>query len=166
VNKSLYHEPVKYPSLAWMVHDGSNLYVGIRNDVDPSKPLTTDKKWARNDAVEIALQNPQAGAKAPILVLRGFPDGTFDSSAEAGAPVEIVNKAGRAVTFAAKVVDKAHWTAEYAIPLSLFGAKAGPGASLECNISVRKIAGPDWAMWQGTGGLTWETGKAGVLKLK
>jgi len=165
VDKSLYHEPVTFKSRAWVTHDGRNLYVGIRNDVDPSKPLVTGKKWARSDAVEIALRNPQAGKNAPILVLRGCPDGTFDSSAEAKAPAEVVKAAGEAVTFAAKVVDKRHWTAEYRIPLDLFGAEAGPGMTLQCNISVRKIAGPSWAMWQGTGGLTWETDKAGILKL-
>jgi hypothetical protein len=165
VDKSLYHETVQPASWAWLAHDGKTLYVGVLNEVKPDKPLTTGQKWARNDAVEVALRAPEGGEKAPTLVLRGFPDGTFDSSAEAGAPAEIVKKAGHAVTFATKVVDKAHWTVEYAIPLSLFGAEAGPGMKLECNISVRKIAGPDWAMWQGTGGLTWETAKAGVLEL-
>ena len=165
IDKSLYHEPVTLKSRAWVTHDGQRLYVGILNDVDPSEPLTIGKKWARNDAVEIALRNPQAGKSAPILVLRGYPDGTSESSTEAKAPADVAEAAGKAVTFSAKAVDKGHWTAEYAIPLDLFGANAGPGMTFECNISVRKIAGPSWAMWQGTGGLTWETDKAGILKL-
>ena len=165
VDKSLYHEPVRLKSVAWMACDDRNLYVGVRNEVDPTKPLVTGERWARNDAVEVALRNPQAGKDAPILVLRGYPDGTFESSAEAKAPAEVVETAGKTVTFAAKVVDPAHWTAEYCIPLDLFGANAAPGMTIECNISVRKIAGPSWSMWQGTGGLTWETDKAGLLKL-
>ena len=165
VDKGLYHEPVALRSYAWMAHDGQDLYVGVRNDVDPSKPLVTKKKWARSDAVEIALRNLQDGESSPILVLRGYPDGTFESSAEARAPVELVQAAAKAVTFAANVVDPAHWTAEYRIPLGLLDAETPPEMAIECNISVRKIAGPDWAMWQGTGGLTWETNKAGILKL-
>jgi len=125
----------------------------------------TGKKWARNDAVEVALRNPRDGNHAPILVLRGYPDGKFESSAEAKAPASVVEAAAEVIAFAAKVVDPAHWTAEYGIPLDLLGDSAGPGMAVECNISVRKIAGPSWAMWQGTGGLTWETDNAGVLKL-
>ena len=165
IDKSLYHEPVTLKSLAWIVHDGRCLYVGIRNDVDPSKPLTTTRKWARNDAVEIALRNPHGGRNAPILVLRGYPNGRFESSGEARAPAQVVEAAGKAVTFAAKVVDPAHWTAEYCIPLDLVGVNATPGVMIECNISVRKTADISWSMWQGTGGMTWDTGKAGILKL-
>ena len=165
IDKSLYHEPVRFKSAAWVAHDGKSLYVGIRSDVDPSKPLVTGKKWARNDAVEVALRNPRVGKDAPILVLRGYPDGKFESSAEAKAPADVVETAGKTVTFAAKLVDPAHWTAEYCIPLNLLGGVAGPDPPIECNISVRKIAGPSWVMWQGTGGLTWETDKAGILEL-
>ncbi|MBT7163759.1 MAG: hypothetical protein HN904_13345, partial [Victivallales bacterium] len=50
------------------------------------------------------------------------------------------------------------------VPLELLGAR--PGTKIECNISVRKSAGPQWVMWQGTGGLTWETYKAGSLELE
>ncbi|MBN2450277.1 MAG: right-handed parallel beta-helix repeat-containing protein, partial [Lentisphaeria bacterium] len=166
VDRSLYHEPVRFPSLAWLAHDGRSLYVGIRNDVDPGKPLVTTEKWAGSDAVEIALRDPRGGNGAPILVLRGYPDGRFESSAEAKAPAAVVEAAGAEVSFAAMAVDRGHWTAEYRIPLGLFGANAGPGMTLECNLSVRKTAAPDWAMWQGTGGWTWETDKAGILKLE
>mgnify|MGYP006415950871 FL=1 len=165
IDKSLYHEPVKLASLAWATYDGKNLYVGVRNDVVPDKPLVTGKKWARNDAVEIALRNPQAGKDSPIFVLRGYPDGTFQSSGEAKAPADVVEAAGKAVTFAAKVVDKGQWTAEYRNPLSLFGADQGSGLVLECNISVRKIADLSWSMWQGTGGWSWQADKAGLLHL-
>ncbi|MBT3381381.1 MAG: hypothetical protein HN742_41225 [Lentisphaerae bacterium] len=165
IDKGLYHESVPLKSWAWMAHDGRNLYVGVLNDVDPGKPLVTKQKWARNDAVEIALRNPQAGRNAPILVLRGYSDSIFESSSEARAPADVVQAAGKTVTFAAKVVDPGHWTAEYCIPLTLLDPEIPSGMTIECNISVRKIAGPDWVMWQGTGGLTWETDKAGILKL-
>ncbi|OGV89744.1 MAG: hypothetical protein A3K19_04975 [Lentisphaerae bacterium RIFOXYB12_FULL_65_16] len=165
IERGLYHEPLLPKSYAWFAYDDRNLYVAVVNDVDTVKPLAMGAHWGTDDAVEVALRNPAAGKTAPIFVLRGYPNGRFESSPEAGAPGDQVQKAGAAVTFAASVVDAALWAAEYQIPLDVLGLSASAPAKLEMNISVRKSAGAAWVMWQGTGGLTWETGKAGFIEL-
>jgi len=166
IERGLYHEPAAPPGYAWFAHDDEYLYVAIRNEVDPTKPLVATARWGKADSTELALRNPQGGQTAPILALRGYPDGRFESSAEAGAPGAVVQKAGAAVTFAAKVIDAASWVVEYRVPLDLLLAvPVSNGAQIECNISIRHSATATWVMWQGTGGLTWETGKAGLLEL-
>lgn len=148
--------------LTW---DGAVLRVAIDNAVDPKKPLRPGSTWGQDDAVEIAIRNPAAGKGAPIFVLRGFPNGHFESSAEAGAPEAAAKKAGEAVKFAAKVVGKDRWTAEYLIPFAALGIDPGKHKKLEFNLTVRKTAGDQWLMWRGTGGYSWEVAKAGVIEL-
>ena len=152
-------------SQAWLSHDGQNLYIAIVNDVDPSKPIRMGATWGQDDAVEVALMNPAAGKKAPIFVLRGYPNGEFESSDEAGAPADVVKKAGGAVKFAAKVMDKGHWSAEYCIPLTALGIDPAKHRKLAFNISIKKTAKPLWLMWQGTGAQTWRADNAGFIEL-
>ena len=161
IDRTLYHEPTTPKSHAWFRHDGQYLYVAVRNEIDGTKPLASGERWGRADAMELAVR---VGKSGPILCLRGYPNGRFESSSEAKAPAALVQQAGKAVTFAARIPKASIWTGEYRVPLELLGAR--PGAKIECNISVRKSAGPQWVMWQGTGGLTWETYKAGSLELE
>lgn len=167
LDKSLYHEPVKYPSKAWLRHDGQTLCIAVANDCDPQKPLVSNKRWAGSDAVEIALRLLREGEAKPqpTIVLRVYPDGRFESSDEARAPAELVQAAQRLCKVAAGVAAPERWHVELSIPLALFGEALSPNPRIACNISVRKIADKSWAMWQGTGSLTWETDKAGILNL-
>ncbi|MBM4086211.1 MAG: hypothetical protein FJ272_15615 [Planctomycetes bacterium] len=115
--------------------------------------------------MEIALRNPAVGKAAPIFVLRGYPNGHFESSTEAGAPLAAAQKAGGAVKFAAKILDPGHWSAEYRIPFAALGIDPAKQTKFEFNLSVRKTAAPLWLMWQGTGACTWEVRNAGILAL-
>jgi len=152
-------------SRAWLTYDDRNLYVAIVNDVDPARPLKTESKWGGNDAVEVALRNPAAGKNAPIFVLRGYPNGHFESSTEARAPADAAKKAGEATKFAAKVIDAAHWSAEYCIPFDALGIDPARHNKFEFNLTVRKTAGSQWMMWLGTGGFSWAVYNAGLLEL-
>ncbi|MEW6359373.1 MAG: right-handed parallel beta-helix repeat-containing protein [Planctomycetota bacterium] len=165
LEQGIYAEKVSPISRAWLCHDGQNLFVAIVNDVNPAKPLRMGAKWGQDDAVEVALQNPAAGKNAPIFVLRGYPDGKFESSTEAGAPAEAVKKAGDAMKFAAKVGDAGHWSAEYCIPFAALGIDPAKDRKLAFNLSVRKTAQPLWLMWQGTGAQTWRVDNAGFIEL-
>ncbi|MGD9495124.1 MAG: right-handed parallel beta-helix repeat-containing protein [Armatimonadota bacterium] len=153
-------EPTSPPSHAWLQHDGASLLVGIDNEVDASKPLRPGNTWGSDDAVEIALRHP-AGH---ILVLRGYPSGHFESSPEAGAPAEAVERAGRGVQYAAAIAGPGRWCCEWRIPLASLGITADPALRLDFNISVRKSAQPLWQMWQGTGAHTWDVGQAGIVR--
>ena len=166
VQEGIRADKVKPRSLAWLSHDSENLYVAILNEVDASQPLKMGPTWGQDDAVEVALRNPAAGKNAPIFVLRGFPNGHFESSTEAGAPADAAKKAGLGVQFAAKVLDKARWTAEYQISFAALGIDPAKQTKFPFNLSVRKTADSLWLMWCGTYGYTWAVDKAGTIVLE
>jgi hypothetical protein len=152
-------------SRAWLAHDDKALYVAFENEVDPSGTLKTDPHWGANDAVEIALRNPGAGEQAPIRVLRGYVNGDFESSREAGASDAAASKAAQGVSYAARVVKLGLWSAEWRIPFASLGVDPAASGELQFNLSVRKTAGDTWVMWQSTDGSTWLVTNAGLITI-
>ena len=149
---------------AWLMHDRTHLHIAVRNLVAPDSKLLTEAIWGQNDAIELAMRDPsQKGAS--ILLLRGYPLGQFKSSTEAGAPFEVAQDIEKGTAYAAKIVSKSEWTAEWKIPLSALGLKPGSKAKLPFNLSIRKTCGPHWMMWRGTLGNTWFIDQAGLLQL-
>ena len=114
----------------------------------------------------MAFKNPALGLKAPLLILRGFPSGHFVSSDEAGAPPEAVKQAAQGVQFAAKVLGKDRWVAEWRIPFAALGIDPAKGQPVPFSLTVRKTAGGDWVLWTGTHHATWNVDNAGFLVLK
>ncbi len=165
IEQGIHGEKVQPRSLAWVAYDDTGLLVAFDNAVDPSKPLRPGNTWGQDDAVEIALRNPAAGKKAPILILRGYPSGHFESSGEAGAPRAAVKRAAEGVQYKAKVVNAGRWTAEWHLPFTSLGVDPAKHTKLAFNLSVRKSAQPVWVEWQGTEACTWEVGNAGFIEL-
>jgi len=178
LKEDVYGRPAKPISHAWLAYDDQHLYVAIRNEVDASKPIRMGAKWGQDDAVEVALRNPAAGKQSPIFVLRGYPNGHFESSDEAGAPAAAVKKAGEGTTFAAKVIGPARegtvpegqspaagWTAEYRISFAALGIDPTKQTKLPFSLSVRKTAKPLWLMWYGANACTWDVNRAGSIEL-
>jgi len=165
IEQGIQGDKIRPRSLAWLAADDTHLFVAIDNAVDPSKPLRKGQVWGRDDAVEIALRNPATGKKASILVLRGYTNSHFESSTEAGAPPKVARKAGQGVRYAAKVVGKDRWTAEWRIPFASLGIDPRKHRKLQFNLTVRKTAAPIWLMWQGTGGYSWLVENAGFIML-
>lgn len=157
-------ERVALPSRAWLAWDDEALYVAFDNPVDRAIPMGRDDVWGGNDAVEVALSNAAQGAKAPILVLRGFTSGTFTSSEEAGATPELAGKAGANVRYAATVIDAGRWTAEMRLPFASLGIRPGAELRFPFNLSVRKQGADPWVMWRGTGNCTWYLPEAGLVR--
>ena len=153
-------------STAWVRHDGTALLVGIDNLVADSAPLRPGNTWGQDDAVEVAIRNIAAGKASPILVLRGYPSGHWESSDEPGAPAEAVKRAAQGVEYGAQVVDKSRWTAEWRIPFASLGIDPKKHRRFEFNLTVRKTAQPVWLMWQSTRGNSWLVDRAGVLELE
>ncbi|MBN2307479.1 MAG: right-handed parallel beta-helix repeat-containing protein, partial [Candidatus Hydrogenedentes bacterium] len=151
-------------SLAWLAHDGTDLFVAVDNAVDPAKPLPDTNVWGRDDAVEIALRLPVSGKDGPIVVLRGYPNGHFESSSEASAPDDVVRKAGEAAQFKAHIVSAERWTAEWRIPLAALGIDPAKHPKLAFNVTCRKSAGSAWIMWRGTHGYSWAVDSAGLVE--
>jgi len=134
--------------------------------VDAAAPLRKDAEWGSSDAVEIALRNPGAGAKAPTFVLRGYPGGVFQSSTEAGATTDAAKRAAAGVRFTAGQRAPGTWQAEWMIPYASLGIDPKQ-QRLEFNVTVRKSAQPLWVMWVGTLDLaTWDVRNGGVLELQ
>jgi len=152
-------------SFAWLVHDEDALYVAIDNAVSAALPLSSTNVWGPDDAVEVALRNPEAGEKAPILILRGYPNGYWESSDEAGAPAAAVKQAAQGVYYKPAVPAPGQWLAEWRIPWSSLGVDPAQDRRLQFNISVRKAADELWVEWQGTGGATWDVVGAGIIEL-
>ncbi len=165
LQQGIHGEKLTPTSTANILVEGGNLRVAFDNAIDPKKPLRPGSTWGQDDAVEVAIRNPAAGKAAPIFVLRGFPNGHFESSTEAGAPEAAAKKAGDAVKFSAKIEGKDRWTAQYLIPFAALGIDPAKHKKLEFNLTVRKTAGDQWLMWRGTGGYSWEVAKAGFLEL-
>lgn len=166
IEQGIRGEKVGPATVAWIVRDGDALYVAFDNAVDPARGISAGDRWGRDDAVEIALRNPAAGRRAPIIVLRGYATGHYESSTEAGAPESVAGRVEEAVRYAARIVSATRWTCEWRIPFASLGVDPSKHKMLQCNLSVRKTSPkPLWLMWQGTGGYTWLVDQAGVLRL-
>ena len=163
--EDVYGRAAKPVSRAWLALYAGDLYVAVRNEVDPKRALVSNARWGTNDAVEIAIQNPAAGKDATIFILRGYPDGRFESSTEAGAPEPEASALGVAAQYACQVTDPAHWTAEWRVPLDAVGIDAAKHRKVRFNVTARKMASGLWLMWCGTGAQTWRVDMAGVLVL-
>ncbi|MBC7289027.1 MAG: right-handed parallel beta-helix repeat-containing protein, partial [Armatimonadetes bacterium] len=165
VREGINGEIVKPPSWAWVVWDGRYLYVAVENELAAAGAVSGGHKWGADDAGEIAIC-PQPGERSSyIIVLRGYTDGHFESSSEAGAPKEAVERALTNAKYAAKVAGKS-WRCEWRISLSAIGLDPSRSKQVPFNISVRKTKPePQWLMWRGTGGYTWAVEKAGILEL-
>ena len=151
-------KPVSY---AYLTFDDTDLYVAFHNKVSDREPLKTAAKWNDNDAVEVALKTP-AGK---IVALRGYANGQFESSTEAGAPADLAKGLQAATRYGAKVLSKTLWTAEWRISFAALGIDPAKHKEFECNLTVRKTATGQWLMWRGTNGCSWQVSQAGAIAL-
>ena len=157
-------EKCKLQTVAWLAYDSDALYVAFDNAVDADIPMGMGDAWGSNDAVEVSLSNAALGDKAPIIVLRGFACGTFESSQEAGAPPDVANKAAEDVEYAANVIGPDRWVAEMRVPFASLGIDATSGKHFPLSLAVRKQGDDPWVMWRGTGACTWEVSEAGRVR--
>ncbi|MEI6499617.1 MAG: right-handed parallel beta-helix repeat-containing protein [Armatimonadota bacterium] len=158
-------EKVSRPSQAWLAWDDQALYVAVDNALKPGAMPTTGNTWGGDDAIEIAIRNP-AVKGAPILVLRGYPNGKWESSDEPGTPAAVVKQAAQGVQYAATTPGAGQWLAEFRLPWASLGIDPAKHTKFEFNLCALKKAGDgEWVEWHGTGGGTWEVGGGGVLEL-
>jgi hypothetical protein len=163
LDQGLDRTPTGLPSKAWVRWDRDALWIAVDSPVSTSAPITREARWAL-DAVEVAIRNP--ADKQPIIVLRGYPAGTFESSTEAGASAAQAKKAVNGVSFAATIPAKDRWRCEWRIPFASLGLEPRPGNRIPFNLTVRKNASKLWVMWCGTLDLaTWDLRHGGLLQL-
>lgn len=154
-----------HPSQALLEVDDTNLYVGFRNESDPTSKASGGHVWIKDDAVEISIAEVKDKI-GDIIVLRGYADGHWESSDKAGARKAAVQQSRQGVQYAAKAADKGSWSAEWKIPFSALGIEPGThNPKLLFNLSVHKPADKQWVMLKKSGGSSWDLSKAGFLWL-
>jgi len=166
VEQGINGEKVAPPSQAFVAYDDTSLLIAVLNEVASSDALRRGNKWGQDDAVEVAIRSTAAGDRAPIIVLRGFVTGHYESSGEAGAPAEVVTRAAQGVEYQAAVMGPTQWTCEWRIPFAALGVDPTKDKRLGFNLTVRKTTEALWAMWEGTRGYSWDLNNAGFLELQ
>ncbi|MDH7571758.1 MAG: hypothetical protein QHJ73_19430, partial [Armatimonadota bacterium] len=152
------------PSRGLLMAGSEALYVAIDNEVNPAQGLRLGNTWGQCDAVEVAIQVSHGGGKH-VLPYRGYANGAWELSDEAGAAPEVLARGREGVKYAARVVGPGRWVAEWAIPWRALGIAQASGMKIPFNLSVRKTAGNQWLMWRGTKGRTWNVENAGFIQL-
>jgi hypothetical protein len=155
-----------HPSRCLLQVDEAHLYLAFENEVDPAVGPTGGHAWGKDDAVEVAIAE-KAEAVGPVLVFRGFADGTWVVSDESGAPALVLARirAG-GVAYAAKTVSQGLWTAEWRLPFAALGLEPKVrNPRLLLNLSTHKAADRQWVCWQPTKAHTFAVASAGRLWL-
>jgi hypothetical protein len=153
-------------SRAWVVHDGTHLFIAIHNPVSTAKPLRVGNTWGGDDAVEIAISKDTPGIRSPILVFRGYPSGHFASVQETATPTHAAQRAAQGVLYAAKLDTPGEWTTEWRFPFASLDINPAKDKRFAFNITVRKSADNQWRLWRGTGTATYEVFEAGFIELE
>jgi len=159
-------KPASRPCHAMLQTDEKNLYVQFHVQVNPEVGASRGNAWGKDDAVEIALA--EAGDElGPIMVLRGYANGRWQTTDESGAPDDVRRRLTRGdVKYAAHVASRALWTAEWRIPFAALGlAPRTRNPRLAFNLSVRNVGDDEWVMLKDSGGYTWDVAGGHVLWL-
>ena len=174
-------------SWAWLRCDDEHLYVGVLNEVMPDKPLAHGTEWGLADGLEVDIEGQmgyrtqgwwvQENPHGPIFMMCGNAVGDFECLPVGGLPRGPAVNVDQTVRYAAKIVDRAHWSAEYRIPFESVCIDPKKLDRRPFNIGVRKTAGPasvskwqpgagpaGWVVWAGTGNRNWEVWNAGLLE--
>ncbi len=159
--------PAKTPCTAYVETGDANLYFAFDNPGPAAAGITGGRTWGKSDAVEVALAVSFGREVGPIMIWRGYTDGSFETSGEAGAPRAVVARARKGVAYGARILSKTHWSAEFRIPFTAIGIqpeKQNP--RLLFALSVRAASSNQWITWKSAPGYTWEVRKSGILWLE
>ena len=146
------------PVWAWLTHDGTVLLVGLKTALSKTRDL--GNVWGRSDAVELAFK-PDDDFYAEKLILRGYADGSWETTDEAGTSREGMNRIVQGVQYAAWVGEDI-WSAEWSIPLENLSKTVGD--FVQFNLTVRRVDGQRWIMWRPTGGHSYDVESVGRLQ--
>ena len=134
----------KLPCTARIAFDGKRVLFFITIGVDPAKPLKLAGEWGSRDGLELAFCG--VDKDAPVFLLHGFPDGTYEVSCATAAPSGVVTALKKAVAYAAKAGEDA-WTAELSVPLDAAGIAPQTFRQLRFNMNVRRTCDDTWTCW-------------------
>jgi hypothetical protein len=150
-------------STARVAYDDQALYVAIENPLrDVTGLPPSSHEWGRSDGVEIAIQDGLSATPGPVLDLRGYPDGHFQASTDAGAPQEALDRLAAATTYQA-VASDAGWNCTWRIPFDALGITPAGTPRLLFNIGVYKKSQSAWVVLRGTGAANYRVAKGTTL---
>ncbi len=156
MQESYDRSPASAPSsTAWVRFDDEALYIAAKHPVKNVSQLAAGHAWGKNDGMEVAFQDAFSAKPGPVITLYGFPDGTFESSENAGAPADVVERMQKAVVFMPHTGSDS-WSCEWRIPFSACGFSPKTAPHILFNLGVRKTDPADWVILRGTGGATFK----------
>ena len=144
---------------AWLTHDAAALRVGLVTELPETRDLGTI--WGGSDAVELAFKAAD-DLFAETQVLRGYTEGTWETTDETGSSDEARQRLARGVRYGARLGD-GRWSAEWEVPLANLGIT--PGGRIRFNLTVRRVSGQRWIMWRPTKGQSYDVDGVGSLYL-
>ena len=148
------------PCSANVARCGNDLLVRVRV---PTKQVTKGSSWRADDGAEVCVRGKTAQDKATTWVVRGYANGDYELSDEAGTP-RATNAAVRAKVSFKAVVKPNEWIGEWRLPLSAMGVNTK--GAVPFNLGVFRSYDREWINWIGTKGPTWKLEEAGTLKLR
>ena len=138
----IYKEPSKFLCTARVGFDGQALRFLITVNTDHTKPVSNEGKWGGRDGIELAFGD--TGEDAPVYLLHGYPDGTFELVSTApGARTKALLEAA---AYGART-EEDKWMAEIALPLAPLGIKPESFRQLRFNLNVRRTCDDTWTCW-------------------
>jgi hypothetical protein len=167
---TLQQDPMGQPTMgpkgqAIAARDGQYLYVAVRVKTLPNYKLTTGAGAYRGDGMEVAYQSADEKTPSPIFVMWGGAEGAWSIVPVEGGDAAQTAVLTKQVQYAAKP-GKDEWTAEWRLPLSIFGPKYALVKSVRVNIGLRHHNADLWIAWVGTGAEIFRVGQAGIVELQ
>ena len=159
------------PVMTRFAYDDQCLYVAATVNMFAPAKISEGATWGTDDGVEISIAGTTPDGKPATFVVRGYANGTVQSVADAGAPVDVVARLGKEVRFAVKTLTARTgkprgWQGEWAIPLAAIGLKPTPDQKVAFNIAAFYSEFGEWHCWEGTLAENWRLDEAGTLVLK
>ena len=158
------------PCSVRLSYDDECLYLGCTVTMFAPAKLSLGSSWGQDDGLEFSLRGHGPEGRDCAFVLRGYADGSQESSTAAGAPAAAAEALGQAARFAVKELKRGGlgrgWQAEWAIPWAALGLKPEAGLTVPFNLAVYKSEFGEQHWWEGTGAESWRLEEGGRLKLK
>jgi len=153
------------PCSTRLSYDDQNLYLGCTITMFAPAKLSLGSTWGKDDGLELSLGGPTG-----VFLLRGYADGSLESSTVAGAPAAAAEALRAATRFAVKTIERGGairgWQAEWAVPWSALGLTPAAGLTVPFNLAVYKSEYGEQHQWEGNGGESWRLDQGGRLRLK
>ena len=169
-------EPSRYtvggaPVLAKISYDDQHLYVAALVTMFAPAKVSTGSVWGKDDGVEICLSGRTPEGKPAIFVIRGYPNGTFQSATDAGVSEAAAARLGKEVRYAAKLTKSSGgalkgWGGEWAIPFAALGLNPATDTKIAFNMAAFCSEFAEWHCWEGTGAENWRLAQAGTVQLQ